>query len=236
MILGYFYAHYFTSTLNPMVDTFRDRVDRGEIQLTQSSLFFNNVYVAILIYFGGAFFGIATASLLITNGLFIGFFATKYSVYYFLVLTLPHGIFEIPGIIIAGAGGFAMFTFLFNFFKGIIFPKIANFENSDELNSFDNLDELNSFENSDELDSFEKLDNPTNLDSPEESDNLNNSKIFKGSFYKNSNNVISNSFNSNIEKLFQSVVLLVVASALLLIAAFIEANLTLPIAKLILNI
>jgi len=207
MFAGYFFAPFFKSMLNPMVDSFRDRVSKGEIQLTQNSLFFNNVYVAIVIYFGGIIFGLLAAALLISNGLFIGFFATQYDLYTFILLTLPHGIFEIPGIIIAGAGGFTMFIFIFNFFKEIIFPKSADFKN---LENFENA--ISSFEKG--VDSFAE-----DIDSSD----------------KNNTDRLYNSFNNNVDKLIQSIVLLVVAVILIVIASFVEAYLTIPIAIFLLN-
>lgn len=123
MFLGYIYAPYLESYLQPMVNNFRDRVQGGEIKLTMESIFFNNFYVATLIYFGAIPLGLITATLLISNGVFIGYFATKLPLYAFLILTLPHGILEIPGIIIAGAGGFTITAFIIYFLKDIFTVK-----------------------------------------------------------------------------------------------------------------
>ncbi|MCL2116664.1 MAG: stage II sporulation protein M [Methanobrevibacter sp.] len=119
MILAYFSAPYLESYLQPMVNNFRDRVQSGDLKLTMYSIFFNNFSVAIMIYFGAIFLGLITAILLMINGAFIGYFATSLPLDVFFLLTLPHGIFEIPGILIAGAGGFTLFTFILYFLKDI---------------------------------------------------------------------------------------------------------------------
>ncbi|MEA4957836.1 MAG: stage II sporulation protein M [Methanobrevibacter sp.] len=179
MFFGYFFAPYISGAMNPMVDSFRERVQQGDIQLTHNSIFFNNIYVGIILYCGAITFCLITASVLITNGVFIGYFATKMPLYSFLLLTLPHGIFEIPAIIIAGASGFVMFKFLVEFIKDIAYPKAI----SDEV------------------------------------------KI-------SVKHRITNSLNNNIDRLTQSLALLGFSAILLVIAAFIEAYLTISIANL----
>jgi len=135
MFLGYFFQSYLESFMQPMVENFRERVESGDIKLTIESIFFNNFSVAMMIYFGAIFLGLITTIILITNGLFIGYFATSLPLDIFLIFTLPHGIFEIPGIIIAGAAGFCMISFIPYFLKDIIFYKknewgeIANLQN-----------------------------------------------------------------------------------------------------------
>lgn len=120
MFIGYFCAPYLESLLQPMVDNFESRIQKGEIKLTIESIFFNNFQVAIIMYSGAISLGFITAILLISNGLFLGYFATNSPIDLFLILTLPHGIFEIPGIIIAGAGGFTLITFLPYFLRDIV--------------------------------------------------------------------------------------------------------------------
>lgn len=127
MLIGYLFAPYLKSSLQPTVNNFRDRVQGGIIKLSVNSIFLNNFYVAILIYFGGIFLGLITAILLISNGVFVGYFATNLPLEIFLLLTLPHGIFEIPGIIIAGAGGFTLTAFLIYFLKDIFVFKKNDF-------------------------------------------------------------------------------------------------------------
>ncbi|KZX17145.1 hypothetical protein MBCUT_03770 [Methanobrevibacter cuticularis] len=123
MLLSYFFAPYIASYMNPMVNTFRDRVQDGQITLATDSIFLNNFTVAIMLYCGAIVVGLLTATILISNGMFIGYFATTINLKLFLILTLPHGIFEIPAIIIAGCGGFVMFKFVAYFLKDISIGK-----------------------------------------------------------------------------------------------------------------
>ncbi len=75
-------------------------------------LLIKNNLALISLFLSGAFlFGITTFVNLIYNGFFIGFIVNKAlqkrtTLNEILILTLPHGIFEIPAIIIAGAAGF----------------------------------------------------------------------------------------------------------------------------------
>lgn len=209
MLIGYFFAPYITEILNPMVESFRDRVQQGDIKITHDSIFFNNVYVGIIMYFGGIGFGLLTATVLISNGVFIGYYATQMPLYVFLLYTLPHGIFEIPAIIIAGAAGFVLFKFIvttiYNIFRPNIDEKPDNSDNSDDSNNSNNLDNSNKFNNSNNFNKFNEL---------------------------SVKDRIISSLNSNVDKLIQSLSLLGVSVVLFIIAAFIEAYLTIPIANL----
>ena len=74
------------------------------------SIFLNNLTVIAILVLGGFIFGIPTLLNLFSNGYMFGIIFAVYSKTFridqFLLLTLLHGIFEIPAIIIAGAAGF----------------------------------------------------------------------------------------------------------------------------------
>lgn len=79
--------------------------------ITFTYIFINNLKVVLLLSFGGALtFGGLTFLNLILNGINIGTlfydFLIMEDIKAFFLLLLPHGIFEIPAIIIAGAAGF----------------------------------------------------------------------------------------------------------------------------------
>jgi uncharacterized membrane protein SpoIIM required for sporulation len=65
----------------------------------------NNIFIILRLILGGFLFGAPTVACLIYNGLPLGYLL-KTNPELTLFLVLPHGIFEIPAIIIAGAAGF----------------------------------------------------------------------------------------------------------------------------------
>ncbi|AEC52850.1 hypothetical protein PNA2_1936 [Pyrococcus sp. NA2] len=79
--------------------------------ITFTYIFINNLRVVLLLSFGGALtFSGLTFLNLILNGINIGTlfydFLIMEDTKTFFILLLPHGIFEIPALIIAGAAGF----------------------------------------------------------------------------------------------------------------------------------
>ena len=115
LLLGYFYADSISEYIQPMVDNFQKQVDEGVITLTTHSIFTNNVTVAFILYALGALGGVLGALILANNGMFIGYFGADFNIYAYLALTVPHGIFEIPAIIIATTGGFVLLSFVLHF-------------------------------------------------------------------------------------------------------------------------
>jgi stage II sporulation protein M len=72
-------------------------------------LFFNNLEACIMLFLGGASFGILTIFILSLNGIVIGSIMEivhkDHSALFVAAAILPHGIFEIPAFIISGALG-----------------------------------------------------------------------------------------------------------------------------------
>jgi uncharacterized membrane protein SpoIIM required for sporulation len=71
----------------------------------------NNLIVTIKLILGAFILGLLTFTIIVFNGLSFGYliseaFQKGLSLCTIVFLTLPHGIFEIPAIIIAGAAGF----------------------------------------------------------------------------------------------------------------------------------
>jgi len=119
MFGAYFLSSFIDQFMNPVLNSFRDSISRGEIKLTTLSIFTNNLKVALYIYGGGIIFGIFTAIFLFSNGVFIGYAASQIPIGNFIIYTLPHGVFEIPGIIIAGAAGFKLGSVVFTFIRNL---------------------------------------------------------------------------------------------------------------------
>ena len=186
MIFGYLYADLIAGYIQPMVDQFEQNVADGTVALTTSSLFTNNVSVAIMLYALGALGGVLGAVILANNGLFIGFYGVDFNIWAYLMLTLPHGIFEIPAIIIATTGGFVLLSFIIRFIWSLYSPDYSY------------------------LDIFDPYFSKVEI-TPKQ-------RIYAA-------------FKKNQGKIKESFVFLCWAVVLLIIAAFIEANITVPLAS-----
>jgi len=86
----------------------------GQISPTESvdmalKLFTNNLQACILLFLGGASFGILTILIMSLNGIVIGaimeMVRKDHTFLYVAAALLPHGIFEIPAFILSGALG-----------------------------------------------------------------------------------------------------------------------------------
>ena len=185
LLFGYFYADSISEYIQPMVDNFQKQVNEGTITLTTHSLFTNNVTVAIMLYALGALGGVLGALILANNGLFIGYFGADFNIYAYLILTVPHGIFEIPAIIIATTGGFVLLSFVLHFIWNLRSPDYSY------------------------LDIFDPYFSDVKI-------------TLKQRCYA--------SFKMNQNKIKESFIFLCLAIILLIIAAFIEANITVPLA------
>ena len=119
ILMGYALASVLSPVLGSIFGDFKRRVVQGQIQLTTISIFSNNLKVALFIYVGGLLFGSVTALYLITNGLFIGYAGTQFPLGDYILFTIPHGIFELIGIIISGAAGFRLASCVYHIFQGL---------------------------------------------------------------------------------------------------------------------
>jgi uncharacterized membrane protein SpoIIM required for sporulation len=119
MVISYLFAGFLDSILAPLLANFQQRVSDGTLKLETLSLFINNATVASYMYIGGVLMGVATAFLLVANGLFIGYVVSKVPLADFIIFTLPHGIFELTGIILAGAAGFKLGSIVFHFLNDV---------------------------------------------------------------------------------------------------------------------
>ena len=120
IFIGYAFAGMLEPILGKMLDDFKRSLVQGELQLTTFSLFFNNIKIALMIYGGGLILGVFTTIFLISNGVFIGYTAAQFQLGDFIIYTLPHGVFELLGIIIAGAAGFKLASIVLNILKGVL--------------------------------------------------------------------------------------------------------------------
>lgn len=72
-------------------------------------IFFHNLKIAGILFLSGFLFGALPIIIIFTNGFVIGLLMTKFTIEEGILLilsgTLPHGIFEIPAILLAGSLG-----------------------------------------------------------------------------------------------------------------------------------
>jgi stage II sporulation protein M len=105
---------------------FKDAVV-GEIMgdpapLLFAKLFLNNLQACLLLFLGGATFGVLSLFILSTNGLIIGSIVElvreERGISFVLAAIVPHGIFEIPSFILSGALGFLLAKSLYDEWRG----------------------------------------------------------------------------------------------------------------------
>ncbi len=86
------------------------------------AIFKNNAFNSLLALVLGIGLGFVPFFLLAVNGLFLGMvgetFSTQKSVLFVLAATLPHGIIELPMVLLSGAIGFRLGFETFRFLKG----------------------------------------------------------------------------------------------------------------------
>ena len=130
LIIGVFAGYFLPNTAG----SFLGYVLKGlgsHVEKTAVSIFINNFKAALLVYAGGVT-GVITAGSLSFNGFiygsFLGYFGhggvlSHYGVSTpqdFIIYTLPHGIFEIPALIIAGASGLMITSTVIGAVKSIL--------------------------------------------------------------------------------------------------------------------
>lgn len=115
--LGYLLAEAYPSAVEKEIETIREffrgfsseKISPFEIFLL---IFLNNSIKSFLAMLLGIFFGVIPILFIFLNGLIIGFFASfigsEIGIITFVLLLLPHGILEIPAVILACSYGFLL--------------------------------------------------------------------------------------------------------------------------------
>lgn len=103
------------STIQPPEEGAEDQtplMTTGELGQFSTFLFTNNVSVSLIAFALGITFGVGTAWLLFSNGILLGalgaVFVEAGQLKAFATGILPHGVLELPAIIIGGAAGFVL--------------------------------------------------------------------------------------------------------------------------------
>ena len=115
VFIGYFSPNITSYLLTKLIQLIESQV----VSITTLSIFIHNVQAGLVAYFGGII-AIGPPVELFSNGFiygsFVGYFMhggilSNYGVsnpVYFIIYTLPHGIFEIPAFIISCTAGFRL--------------------------------------------------------------------------------------------------------------------------------
>jgi len=119
IFMGFILSGILNPILGSMLNDFKKNIAEGQIKLTTLSIFTNNLKVALFIYMGGLLFGSVSVIYLIFNGVFIGYAGTQFPLGDYIIFTIPHGIPELLGIIIAGAAGFRLASCILHIFQGL---------------------------------------------------------------------------------------------------------------------
>ncbi len=119
IFMGFILSGILNPILGSVLNDFKKNIAEGQIKLTTLSIFTNNLKVALFIYMGGLLFGSVSVIYLIFNGVFIGYAGTQFPLGDYIIFTIPHGIPELLGIIIAGAAGFRLASCILHIFQGL---------------------------------------------------------------------------------------------------------------------
>lgn len=117
-ILGYAIIYYLLEDIEQMHDFLLMGIWDNQ-ELTIRYLILNNLFMCLLFAVGS---GIITTPLLLYQGAILGtqfgmWIRLGFSKYTYILLMLPHGIVELPGMIISGAIGFKLLTYIRRYLK-----------------------------------------------------------------------------------------------------------------------
>ncbi|GAB7015711.1 stage II sporulation protein M [Methanogenium cariaci] len=112
-IIGAFAVHADPSVGESLVAMMNEEVfnniESENPAIVAFNIFANNTQTSLILFIGGASFGLLTALILSFNGFIIGivveFVRQEQGLYVILAGILPHGIFEIPALVLAGMFG-----------------------------------------------------------------------------------------------------------------------------------
>jgi stage II sporulation protein M len=114
VLLGSLYSGMFDAFLDQKLEQLSEMVKRS-IQPDHKSLsaftfiFMNNTLLSIFMMFSGVLLGLFPLYFLVSNGLIVGYLGAKSAAAgqldTFLIAVLPHGIIEIPAVVVACAYG-----------------------------------------------------------------------------------------------------------------------------------
>lgn len=130
ILFGYFSSNFVENILKKYLKLLRGTI----VEITTFSIFLKNLQAILIMFFGGIII-IVPAIVLSFNGFFLGAFfgyvmhgsintsSGVFTTWHLIAFTMPHGIFELPALVIAGAAGFRISTLIIGLIKNIIIKK-----------------------------------------------------------------------------------------------------------------
>ncbi len=128
LFIGIIVGYLSTALVGNFLTSFSNELS-SQVDISTASIFMHNIRTAFMAYAGGII-GIATAVLLSLNGFilgaFLGYFTNGGAINHagvsplvFVSYVVPHGIFEIPAIIIACTAGFRLTSIIIDLINSL---------------------------------------------------------------------------------------------------------------------
>jgi len=115
-LIGFLFPIFFQEQILELIKGLVEKIEGLSVFGLIKFIFLNNLKSSFFFFFFGIFFGIVPFLTLVVNGYVLGFVAKKtVGIEGFLVLwrLLPHGIFELPAVIISIGLGLKLGSYLF---------------------------------------------------------------------------------------------------------------------------
>ena len=119
LIIGYVFRDVFADYVIEAIRNMAKNITNDASSLSLG-IFLNNLRVAFIIILLGFLFSIFSLMILFTNGVLIGFMFTIVPAPLMLIYTLPHGIFEIPQLILTVVCALLVTKLEINLIKGVL--------------------------------------------------------------------------------------------------------------------
>lgn len=113
IFVGYIYSNSIDQIMREVLGQMRGKFSKEGINAL--SILLNNLKASLFIYSG---LGIFTAVILFFNGIIIGYVVAIYPLS--IIYIVPHGIFEIPALILAAVAGFRITSMLINMLRSLV--------------------------------------------------------------------------------------------------------------------
>ena len=121
LVIGFLVGWAFSGVLKPYMTSIIHNMPNASTSNVNEfqQILFNNVKVNILIILGGILFSIFSVFNIVLNGFLIGYVASIAPLAHFVLLVVPHSIFEIPAMLLACSTAFMITHVIVRCIRGI---------------------------------------------------------------------------------------------------------------------